>query len=66
VVFHCCAGLHRAALTWTIALVFGLGISVHEARKVVEDARAVDLDSIIMLNQRQNGSRTEDSRKYWP
>ena len=47
VIFHCRAGVHRAALLFVHTLVFGLGMSYSAAQEALTNIRDVKLHQIL-------------------
>ena len=66
VIFHCHAGVHRAALTTVLVLMFGLGIPLREAVRRLESARHICWDEAVSGHRRKDGSRRENHMKYLP
>jgi len=64
VVVHCHAGVHRAALSCCQFLMFFLGITFKDARRILEGVRTVRLDEIVAGERRRDGSYSEDHRIY--
>ena len=65
VVFHCLAGVHRAALSWCLFLMFYLGVKFNSARTILENLRQVDIGGIVNEN-RMRWSDKEDHMLYIP
>ena len=65
-VFHCRAGVPRAALIWDASLDAPIGYRVPRGPGRVKVVRATGLDDPIVSKGLKNGSRTEDRREYWP
>ena len=64
-VFHCLAGVHRAALAFCLCLMFYLGTSFKVACTILESLRDVDLRGIVNQGRLQDSDK-EDHMLYIP
>jgi hypothetical protein len=64
VILHCRAGIHRAALSFCLMLMFFFRIRFQEARRRLETIRRVELDDILEGGQRDDGTWRRGHTEY--
>ena len=65
-IFHCHAGVHRAALTTITVMMFGLGIRLSEAVAKLSAVRRIKWEDATNGTRRSDGSCRENHMKYLP
>ena len=66
VIFHCHAGVHRAAITTVTVMMFGLGIPLREAVAKLTAVRHICWAEATNGTRRNDGTRRENHMKYLP
>ena len=66
VILHCHAGVHRAAITTVLVLMFGLGCTLQEGREMLEAVRSIRWEEAVNATRREDGTYTEDHMQYLP